>query len=75
MELLLSGLWKAIPHFVLSGFAGWLAYRWTSTTLLRFYLAGVLKTTGGFICRFSLFAACVCALLVHILEDYLLNWF
>lgn len=78
-EGVLADYWKVIPHFLSSGFAGLLAYRWMSITLSRYYFGAisfrVLRKDVYGIHRYSLYLALAFAIFVHVLEDYTLNWF
>lgn len=76
---LLKGWWKAIPHFLLSGSAGLLAYWWMSTTLRRLSSGDTpfhgLPRAVSSIHRYSLLLALSFAIYIHVLEDYILDWF
>ena len=72
-------VWKPLLHFLSSGCAGLLVYWLTSTTFLR-YAYGDTGTlhfgTGGFSIHLcSLLLALSFSVVVHIGEDYILDWF
>lgn len=72
-------IWKPLLHFLSSGCAGLLVYWLTSTIFshLSYGDIGILSFgTGGFsIHLFSLVLALSFSVLVHIGEDYILDWF
>jgi len=72
-------IWAPAAHFALSGGVGLLVYWLTSTTLLRYSSGGtsirVFPRVEFGIHRFSFCLALAFAIWVHILEDFVLNWF
>lgn len=71
--------WKAIGHFLLSGFAGLLAYRWMSTILLLSYSGSMfgphLRKDAFGIPRYLWLLAVSFAIWCHVVEDYIINIF
>lgn len=71
-------VYSPIAHFALSAFVGWLVYWLTLTTLSRGSSTTLRELTSrpGFsIHHFSLLLALSSSVLVHVLQDYTLNWF
>ena len=59
-------------HFLLSGFVGLLVYLLTSIILSAIFSGWMDEPT---IHRYSISLALCCAVLAHILEDFLFGWF
>lgn len=72
-------IWKPALHFLSSGSVGLLVYWLTSTIFSHFSYGsiGILHfgTGGGSIHLFSLLLALSFSVVVHIGEDYTLDWF
>ena len=77
------GFWpfilKVSLHFLSSGCAGWLAYYLTPITPSQHFSedTGIpISTKDASSIRWhSLWLALACAIYVHVMEDYVLNWF
>jgi ABC-type branched-subunit amino acid transport system permease subunit len=73
-DMLLGNLWMAGVHWLLGFCVGAFLFWWISTILSKSSLfqkrVGVFST-----CQFSLLVALLCAVVVHILEDFILDKF
>jgi len=64
------------PHFLFSAYVGYAVYYLTSTMLWRYNYVWTRKELLGLSTfQFSWLLAVSCAVFVHYLEDYVLNWF
>lgn len=74
-----SLIWKPALHFLSSGFVGLLVYWWISTTFSRLPYGGIgilnFGMGGVSIHLYSLVLALSFSVVVHIGEDYILDWF
>jgi len=72
--ILFGNIWMSGAHWVLGFFVGGLVYLLTLTMCLK--SSCFQKNVGVFSTRqFSLLVALLCAVVVHILEDYILDIF